>query len=203
MQVSIKMAKEQNLSLNSTKISGTCGRLMCCLRYENDVYEEEMRKTPRPDTLVETPDGEGTVTEALPLQGCVKVRSTLKPDLPPKLYKREDVRILRRDPEKKRTDAGETEAAAARSESAEGTREHRIPVKLENNKKENRPEGTEGRRRDFRGERRGGQENRSKSDGNRRRDRRGESAEGGSGRDRRSGNRENRGENAKKDLTKA
>ena len=45
-QVSIKMAKEQNLSLNSAKISGACGRLMCCLRFEHDVYEEEIRKTP-------------------------------------------------------------------------------------------------------------------------------------------------------------
>ncbi|HAZ20147.1 MAG TPA: stage 0 sporulation protein, partial [Clostridiales bacterium] len=46
-QVSIKMAKEQNLSLNSVKISGTCGRLMCCLRYENELYEEESRLTPK------------------------------------------------------------------------------------------------------------------------------------------------------------
>ncbi len=73
-QVSIKMAKEQNLSLNSNKISGTCGRLMCCLRYENDTYEQEIRKTPPVDSVVKTPDGNGTVTEINPLAGMVKVR---------------------------------------------------------------------------------------------------------------------------------
>lgn len=73
-QVSIKMAKEQNLSLNSQKISGACGRLMCCLRYEHDVYEEEIKKTPKLDSLVETPDGRGIVCETAPLAGTVKVR---------------------------------------------------------------------------------------------------------------------------------
>lgn len=73
-QVSIKMAKEQNLSLNSQKISGACGRLMCCLRYEHEVYEEEIKKTPKVDSIVDTPDGRGTVCEAVPLAGIVKVR---------------------------------------------------------------------------------------------------------------------------------
>ena len=73
-QVSIKMAKEQNLSLNSTKISGTCGRLMCCLRYESEAYEYELKKTPKVDSLVETPDGDGVVCEINPLAGLVKVR---------------------------------------------------------------------------------------------------------------------------------
>lgn len=73
VQVSIKMAKEQNLSLNSAKISGTCGRLMCCLRYEHEVYEEEIRKTPRLDAIVRTPDGIGTVCETNPLAGVVRV----------------------------------------------------------------------------------------------------------------------------------
>ena len=73
-QVSIKMAKEQNLSLNSQKISGACGRLMCCLRYEHELYEEELAKLPKLDALVETPDGRGTVCELSPLCGLVKVR---------------------------------------------------------------------------------------------------------------------------------
>ncbi|MDN5344114.1 MAG: hypothetical protein PWQ18_225 [Clostridia bacterium] len=60
--VSIRMAKEQNLSLNPTKISGLCGRLMCCLRYENEVYEEARRHFPHCGTLVQTPAGEGRVT---------------------------------------------------------------------------------------------------------------------------------------------
>ncbi|MBQ3100824.1 MAG: stage 0 sporulation family protein [Clostridia bacterium] len=90
-QVSIKMAKEQNLSLNSAKISGACGKLMCCLRYEHDVYEEETKKTPKIDSVVQTPDGEGTVTEANVLAGTVKVKLFSEPDKAPKLYKRDDV----------------------------------------------------------------------------------------------------------------
>lgn len=73
VQVSIKMAKEQNLSLNSSKISGACGRLMCCLRYEHDIYAEEIAKTPKVDTVVETPDGEGIIVETTPLVGKCKV----------------------------------------------------------------------------------------------------------------------------------
>lgn len=72
-QVSIKMAKEQNLSLNSSKISGACGRLMCCLRYENETYETELRATPPVDSKVKTPDGIGFITETAPLTGMCKV----------------------------------------------------------------------------------------------------------------------------------
>ena len=74
VQVSIKMAKEQNLSLNSSKISGTCGRLMCCLRYEHETYEAEIAKTPKIDATVKTPEGIGTVTETSPLTGFIKVK---------------------------------------------------------------------------------------------------------------------------------
>ena len=74
VQVSIKMAKEQNLSLNSSKISGTCGRLMCCLRYEHETYEAEIAKTPKIDATVKTPDGIGTVTETSPLTRFIKVK---------------------------------------------------------------------------------------------------------------------------------
>jgi len=72
-QVSIKMAKEQNLSLNSAKISGTCGRLMCCLNYEYRTYEEELRLTPPVGSKVKTDEGVGTVTEITPLTGMLKV----------------------------------------------------------------------------------------------------------------------------------
>ena len=95
-QVSIKMAKEQNLSLNSTKISGICGRLMCCLRYEHETYEYEIKRTPPVDTLVRTTDGVGVVTEISPLAGTIKVRLNESPETPPKSYKREDVSILRK-----------------------------------------------------------------------------------------------------------
>ena len=61
LPVSIKMAKTQNLSLNPTKISGTCGRLMCCLKYEQDAYEDAARRLPKPDSFVLTPDGTGNV----------------------------------------------------------------------------------------------------------------------------------------------
>ena len=95
-QVSIKMAKEQNLSLNSSKISGICGRLMCCLRYEHESYEYEIKRTPPTDTVVRTVDGVGIVTETSPLQGTIKVRLVSAPDSPPKTYKREDVSILKK-----------------------------------------------------------------------------------------------------------
>ncbi len=94
VQVSIKMAKEQNLSLNSSKISGTCGRLMCCLRYEHDTYEEEIKKTPPVDSTVKTADGVGTVVEISPLTGYIKVRlqdNNVKP------YHRDDV-VLQKNP---------------------------------------------------------------------------------------------------------
>ena len=96
VQVSIKMAKEQNLSLNSGKISGCCGRLMCCLQYEYQTYREEGAKTPSVDSTVKTKDGVGVVTESNALAGTIKVRLKDKPDSPPALYKREDVTIIAR-----------------------------------------------------------------------------------------------------------
>jgi len=72
--VSIKMAKTQNLSLNPTKISGICGRLMCCLKYEQDAYEELVKSAPKVDSYVETPDGNGTITEINLLRQKAKVR---------------------------------------------------------------------------------------------------------------------------------
>ena len=71
--VSIKMAKEQGLSLNPTKISGTCGRLMCCLKYEQEAYEDLLRTTPKAGTPVRTPEGRGLVTEVNLLTGQLKV----------------------------------------------------------------------------------------------------------------------------------
>ncbi|MBR4256615.1 MAG: stage 0 sporulation protein, partial [Clostridia bacterium] len=93
-QVSIKMAKEQNLSLNTAKISDTCGRLMCCLRYEHDTYEEEINKTPRVDSLVRTDEGDGVVVETIPLQGLVKVQLSANPDAAPKTFSRDDVKFI-------------------------------------------------------------------------------------------------------------
>ena len=75
--VSIKMAKEQNLSLNPTKISGVCGRLMCCLKYEQDHYEQTRKKMPRVGREVITPDGAGPVTDLNILKETVSVRITV------------------------------------------------------------------------------------------------------------------------------
>jgi cell fate regulator YaaT (PSP1 superfamily) len=71
--VSIKMAKTQGFSLSPSKISGTCGRLMCCLKYEQDAYEDAMKRVPAEGSLVETPMGRGVVTEADYLRERVKV----------------------------------------------------------------------------------------------------------------------------------
>ena len=78
--VSIKMAKTQNLSLNPTKISGTCGRLMCCLKYEQDAYEDLLRSAPKAESFVDTPDGRGTVVEVDILRQRVKVRLEDQPE---------------------------------------------------------------------------------------------------------------------------
>ncbi|MGN0177952.1 MAG: stage 0 sporulation family protein, partial [Monoglobaceae bacterium] len=72
--VSIKMAKEQGLSLNPTKISGICGRLMCCLQYEQNVYDEMLKKLPNKGSLIDTPDGKGLVVDVATLKGEVKVK---------------------------------------------------------------------------------------------------------------------------------
>ena len=104
VQVSIKMAKEQNLSLNSGKISGCCGRLMCCLQYEYSTYAEETAKTPPVDSTVRTRDGFGTVTEISPLAGTLKVRLKDKPDSAPVIYKRDDVTLISKPATKKNED---------------------------------------------------------------------------------------------------
>ena len=72
--VSIKMAKEQNISLNPSKISGNCGRLMCCLKYEQEVYEEKLKKLPNIGAIVKTPEGQGEVDGVETLKEIVKVK---------------------------------------------------------------------------------------------------------------------------------
>ena len=84
--VSIKMAKEQGLSLNPSKISGSCGRLMCCLAYEQKSYEYLNSITPQAGSIVRTPDGEGTVIEVNVVAGTLKVRSNVE-ILAPRIYK--------------------------------------------------------------------------------------------------------------------
>ncbi len=93
--VSIKMAKEQGLSLNPTKISGSCGRLMCCLKYEQDAYEELWKLTPRVGAVVMTPEGRGVVVDSAVLTGKLKVRLDKAPDSPAVDMLRDDVQVLR------------------------------------------------------------------------------------------------------------
>lgn len=93
--VSIKMAKEQGLSLNPTKISGTCGRLMCCLKYEQNAYEYLLKITPKPGAIVETAEGAGTVVDFSLLTGTLKVKLHNNPDAMPKMFSRRDVKLVK------------------------------------------------------------------------------------------------------------
>ena len=93
--VSIKMAKEQGLSLNPVKISGTCGRLMCCLKYEQASYEHLLKITPKVGAIVETADGRGEVVENNLLTGLLKVRLDRHPEAAPGKYNRRDVKLIK------------------------------------------------------------------------------------------------------------
>jgi cell fate regulator YaaT (PSP1 superfamily) len=93
--VSIKMAKEQGLSLNPVKISGICGRLMCCLKYEQNSYSEMLRLVPSVNSIVMTPQGKGTVVEQDVLKGLVKVKldtSSLEGD---RQYHYSEIKVLK------------------------------------------------------------------------------------------------------------
>ena len=92
--VSIKMAKTQNLSLNPTKISGACGRLMCCLKYEQAAYEDAAKRMPKAESFVDTPDGIGNVSGVDLLREQVQVRLDSAPESP-KRYKNTEIRVLR------------------------------------------------------------------------------------------------------------
>lgn len=94
--VSIKMAKEQGLSLSPVKISGTCGRLMCCLKYEQDAYTDLLRHTPKVGAIVNTPDGKGLVVENNLIARTLKVKLDNSPaDVAPKSYTVKQCRIIK------------------------------------------------------------------------------------------------------------
>lgn len=92
--VSIKMAKEQSLSLNPTKISGTCGRLMCCLKYEQNCYEDFLRTTPKIGAFVDTAEGRGVVQDANLLTGMLTIKLDKKPDVP-FIVNKEEVKVIK------------------------------------------------------------------------------------------------------------
>ena len=110
VQVSIKMAKEQNFSLNSAKVSGACGRLMCCLRYEHETYEDAIRRTPPQGSTVSTKDGVGTVVETKPLAGEIKVKFSEGDKETVKSYKCTDVKLLSRPSKKSKAEDADEDA---------------------------------------------------------------------------------------------
>jgi cell fate regulator YaaT (PSP1 superfamily) len=115
--VSIKMAKEQNLSLNPTKISGQCGRLMCCLKYEQEYYEQTLKRLPKVGKDIMTPDGAGVVTEISPIRERVKVRIRTADDtFDLREYHVDDVRRM-----------GPDDAAAVREQPRADRRPRRAP----------------------------------------------------------------------------
>jgi len=93
--VSIKMAKEQNISLNPSKISGNCGRLMCCLKYEQDVYEEKLERLPKVGAIVKTPEGEGIVDGVEILKEQIKVKFRDGDEYYYKKYGMDDIKIIK------------------------------------------------------------------------------------------------------------
>lgn len=93
--VSIKMAKEQGLSLSPVKISGSCGRLMCCLKYEQEAYLDLLKHTPKVGAIVSTPDGKGEVIESNPISGNLKVRMDKAPEAAPRSFKVKEVKVLK------------------------------------------------------------------------------------------------------------
>ena len=107
--VSIKMAKEQGLSLNPTKISGTCGRLMCCLKYEQSAYEDLYRTTPKLGSVVNTPEGRGVVHEVSLMTGNLKIALEKNQNGPPAAFHKDTVQPVRGAPPRPLTTSSETE----------------------------------------------------------------------------------------------
>ncbi len=94
--VSIRMAKEQGLSLSPVKISGTCGRLMCCLKYEQEAYSDLLKRTPKVGAIVRTPEGKGVVVEVNLISGVLKVKLDSAPEgIAPAAFKVKEVKLLK------------------------------------------------------------------------------------------------------------
>ncbi len=126
--VSIKMAKEQGLSLNPAKISGTCGRLMCCLKYEQAAYEDLIKTTPKVGTHVQTPEGRGVITEVSLMTGNLKVALEKFQNGTVTVFHKDQVRPSRAD----RREEGETAAPVAeRREASEEEQEKKSERKTE------------------------------------------------------------------------
>jgi cell fate regulator YaaT (PSP1 superfamily) len=124
--VSIKMAKEQGLSLNPTKISGTCGRLMCCLKYEEAAYEDDLKDLPRPGLFIDTPDGRGMVTEVNAISKAVKVKLERRPDAAPQTFQYDAIEGIKR-------------KSALRDDDAPAAPEVRVKVRPEEEPRQDKP----------------------------------------------------------------
>ncbi len=132
--VSIKMAKEQNLSLNSTKISGICGRLLCCLTYEQEFYEEVTKKMPKVGQTVITPDGEGEVFKLSILEESVQVKIASENDeTEVRKYSLEEIKKKKTEPKK---DKENKEKVPSKSKHRRSGGEHHQKGKEENPQKE-------------------------------------------------------------------
>lgn len=127
--VSIKMAKEQNASLNPSKISGNCGRLMCCLKYEQNVYEDKNKKLPKVGAIVETEDGRGTVCSVETLREVIRVQFKSGDGETYKQYNASDVKVIK--------SPKTTEAENLDSEDLENLKELEKIEKLEKEEKKN------------------------------------------------------------------
>ena len=141
--VSIKMAKEQNLSLSPTKISGLCGRLMCCLNYEQAYYEELRNVLPRNGAEVRTPDGKGTVMDSNAVKQLVKVRVEIGEDESDiREYHINDIKILRKGGKKPRSEeeaaTGEEQDVSPAEEAAEAEQPKEKRAQKENREGQNR-----------------------------------------------------------------
>ena len=133
--VSIKMAKEQNLSLNPTKISGICGRLMCCLKFEQDNYEQTRKRMPRIGKEIKTPDGTGTVSDLNIIREQVTVRIAKGDAFENKVYALEEIRELNALPDAK--------PAKPQEQAQPQERERRRPKPVQRVKAEGKENSTE------------------------------------------------------------
>ncbi len=157
--VSIKMAKDQSLSLNPSKISGTCGRLMCCLKYEESTYEELNRRLPDEGDLVQTEDGNGEVLHVNVLRQLVKVGVMQeKGDVAINEYPVSDIKIIRH---KRRKGTPADEVMDVEEERQLEELEHEFS---RDNARENRPNGNNPRPRGGRRNRQNGRRERTESE---------------------------------------
>ena len=137
--VSIKMAKEQNLSLNPTKISGLCDRLMCCLKYEQDQYEATRKRMPRVGREIITPDGVGTINAINVLEETVRVRIAVGDSFELREYPIDDCQR----PEQQNAPVGDKAEKGERQEKAEKGERHEKPEKAEKSERHEKPEKAE------------------------------------------------------------